>query len=158
MNHTERYVPASDFDELQRKYNKLKEDHRAAMNATRDIQAKSYEEGRDASRRESLRSRSMVGYSDGHASLMLPDNGGAIQFHTITSSRRPLYGGVLTKDADFLLRIWGPPDEGGSYGIHSQGGGNITDFSMSFDLTSTGIVIHRMDTTGLRPQWDRSKT
>ena len=31
-----------------------------------------------------------------------------------------------------------------------------TDFSMSFDLTPAGIVIHRMDTVGVRSRWDRA--
>lgn len=152
----EQFVPAGEYQALKRELLKLKEEHARLHRATSEVQSKSYQDGRDDARREWMRLGSQVHQSDGIAHLTLPGNGGAIQFHTVTEQGpRPLVGGILTRSPDFLLRIWGPPDESGSYGIHEQGGGNLTDFTMSFDLTSGGIVIHRMETVGVRTQWDR---
>lgn len=151
-----RFIPADEYDTLKREHEKLKSAHTRLLRASNDLQQKSYTEGREDARREYLRQSSRVGQGDGLAHLTLPDNGGAIQFHVVgPMGTRPLTGGILSPDPDFSLRIWGPPDEHGSYGIHEQGGGNLTDFSMSFDLTPQGIVIHRMDTVGIRMQWDR---
>lgn len=153
----EQFVRADEYLELKRKHAKLEEAHNRLHRASSEIQTKSYQEGRADARREWMRSGSQVHHGDGIAHLTLPDNGGAIQFHVVTEQgRRPLVGGILTPSPDFSLRIWGPPDESGSYGIHEQGGGNLTDFSMSFDLTPAGIVIHRMETAGVRTQWDRA--
>ena len=153
---SEQFVQASVHVELQRAYDKLQEDHTRLAKAAREVQSKAYAEGRDDARREYLRLRSDVGQGDGLAHLTLPDNGGAIQFHAVgPMGTRPLTGGILSKDPDFLLRIWGPPDETGSYGVHEQGGGNLTDFSMAFDLTPDGLVVHRMEHVGVRTKWDR---
>lgn len=153
------FVPAEDFRALQREHQKLLERHRATDAAARDLQHKSYEEGREDARREYLRSRSASApsdFGDGIAHLTLPDNRGCIQFHVVGPlGPRPITGGILSPDADYSLRIWGPPSEDGSYGVHEQGGGNLTDFSMSFDLTPEGIVIHRMDSVGVRSRWHR---
>lgn len=153
---TEQFVPAADYQSLAREHEKLKAAHTALHRATSDIQRKSFEGGREAARREYLREGSRVEQGDGLAHLTLPDNGGAIQFHVVAPMiPKPLTGGILSPEPDFSLRIWGPPDEGGSYGIHEQGGGNLTDFSMMFDLTPSGIVIYRMDMGGVRTKWDR---
>lgn len=156
MSSATQYVDATEYQRLKREHEKLKDEHARLYRATSDIQRKSYDEGREDTRREHMSSGSVVQMGDGLAHLALPDNGGAIQFHVVRAlGARPLIGGILTPNPDFSLRIWGPPDESGSYGVHEQGGGNLTDFSMSFDLTPQGIVIHRMDVTGLRTQWDR---
>lgn len=153
----EQFVRAAEYIALKLEHKKLEERHERLTRAASEIQAKSYQEGREDARREWLSSRSQVQQGNGIAHLQLPDNGGAIQFHTVTGQgRRPLIGGILTSAADFSLRIWGPPDESGAYGVHEQGGGNATDFSMSFDLTPNGIVIHRMETVGVRTRWDRA--
>ncbi len=155
---TSQFVPAEDFDALKREHRKLQEAHVSLHRATVDVQRKSYEEGRDAARRDYLRGGSRVDLKDGLAHLTLPDNGGAIQFHVVgASGPRPLTGGLLSPSPDLLLRIWGPPSKDGSYGIHEQGGGNVTDFSMMFNLTPDGIVVHRMETVGVRSRWDRTR-
>ncbi len=157
MTIAAQFVAADEYNALKREHAKLKAEHIALYRATADTQRKSYEEGREAARREYMRQGSRVEQTDALAHLLLPDNGGAIQFHVIGPTLpRPLTGGLLTPDPDLSLRIWGPPDEDGSYGIHEQGGGNITDFSMMFNLTADGIVIHRMETVGVRSRWDRT--
>lgn len=156
---TEQFIRADEFHELQREHAALKEEHRRLHLAARAVQMKSYDEGREAERREHVRRASRVEQGEGLAHLALPDNGGAIQFHVIGAhGPRPLTGGMLTPNPDLSLRIWGPPDEGGSYGVHEQGGGNLTDFSMTFDLTPAGIVVHRMDVVGVRTRWDRGQS
>lgn len=152
------YVAADEYQALKRDHAKLLDEHRRLVEASRDLQQKSYNEGREDARREYMRHGSRVEEGDGLAHLTLPDNGGAIQFHVVgPMGTRPLTGGLLSPDADFSLRIWGPPDDHGSYGVHEQGGGNLTDFAMSFDLTPQGLVIHRMDTVGVRMQWDQAR-
>lgn len=149
-------VPASAFRELKAEHDELRRAHDLLLKATREVQHKSYDDGREDARREQLRTRSIVQQGDGLAHLTLPSNGGAIQFHVVgMMGPRPITGGQLSKDPDYSLRIWGPPDASGSFGVHEQGGGNLTDFSMGFDLTPAGIVIHQMDVTGIRAQWDR---
>lgn len=155
---TDKFVNADEYDALRREHTELKQANQRLVRAARDLQTKSYEEGRDDARREHLRAGSRVEQGDGIAGLTLPDNGGAIQFHVVgPMSAKPLTGGLLSPDPDFLLRIWGPPDESGSYGVHEQGGGNLTDFSMSFDLTPEGLVIYRMDVAGVRSRWDTNR-
>lgn len=161
MSAPERFIDAAEYDRVKRELDKLRDEHRKLYQATADVERKSYEEGREDARREYLRSRSAsspADFGDDIVHLTLPDNRGCIQFHVVGPlGARPLTGGILSPDADYSLRIWGPPSEGGGgYGVHEQGGGNLTDFSMSFDLTPEGIVIHRMDVTGLRTKYDRS--
>ena len=152
------FVAADDYHKLQREHAQLKTAHRDLHRATADVQRKSFEEGREAARREYMRQHSRAEQGDGLAHLLLPDNGGAIQFHVVnTNLPRPLTGGILSPDPDLSLRIWGPPSEDGTYGIHEQGGGNITDFSMLFNLTPDGIVVHRMESVGVRSKWDQSR-
>lgn len=154
MTEPAKFVDAAVYAELRREHDKLRAEHTRLYRATADIQRKSYEEGRDDARREYLRLGSRVEQGDGLAHLELPNNGGSIQFHVVGPMLpRPLVGGILSPDADFSLRIWGPPDERGHFGVHEQGGGNMTDFSMSFDLGVDGMTIHRMDVTGLRTKW-----
>lgn len=152
---TDQYVSAKEYQALKSTYEGTLAELRRLLLASRELQQKSYDEGREDARREWLREGSRVEQGDGLAHLTLPGNGGAIQFHVIgPMGARPLTGGMLSPDADFLLRIWGPPDDRSPYGVSEQGGGNATDFSMSFDLTPQGIVIHRMDMTGVRTRWD----
>lgn len=155
---TEQFIRADEFHELQREHAALKELHARLHKATSEVQMKSYNEGREDARREYVRLGSLVEQGDGLAHLTLPDKGGAIQFAIVGAhGPRPITGGVLTPDPDLSLRIWGPPDEDGSYGVHEQGGGNLTDFSMTFDLTPAGMVIHSMDVRGVRTRWDRGE-
>jgi hypothetical protein len=150
------YVPAADFESLKREHEALKATHARTEQSAHAIRDKAYAEGRDDARREALRGGSRVEHGNGLAHLYLPDNGGCIQFHAVgPSGPRPLTGGLLTPAPDFSLRIWGPPDPSGRYGIHEQGGDNITDFSMQFDLTPAGMVIHRMGVKGVRTRYDR---
>lgn len=154
----EHLVTAEAYNELKREHARLKADYDRLFVASREIQTNGYEEGRRDARLEYLKTRSHLKQSegDGLAHLLLPDNGGAIQFHVIgPSGPRPLTGGILSPSPDYSMRIWGPPDKSGSYGIHEQGGGNLTDFSMLFDLTPNGLVIHRLEAAGVRTRWDR---
>lgn len=153
---TDQFVSADEYNALKREHDALREKYARLHHASAEVQAKSYEEGRDDARRELMRVGSCVQQGDGLAHLALPDDGGAVQFHVVgPTGARPISGGMLTPSPDFSLRIWGPPDEGGSYGVHEQGGGNLTDFSMTFDLTSSGILIYQMDAVGVRTRWDR---
>lgn len=152
----EEFVSAKDHRALEREHRELVAEHKRLRRAAREIQSKAYAEGRDTGRRENLRAGTKIDHGDDVAHLVLPDNGGAVQFHVIgPTPPKPLTGGILSPQPMLSLRIWGPPDDDGSYGIHEQGGGNLTDFAMLFDLTSDGIRIHRMDVTGVRTRWDR---
>jgi hypothetical protein len=153
----QQFVDAEEFRALQREHAKLQESHTRLHRMTADVQRKSYDEGREDARREYTRTRSVVQSDAGIACLSLPDAGGMIQCFVVGAhGPRPLLGGLKTPSPDLVLRIWGPPDESGSYGVHEQGGGNLTDFSMSFDLTPAGIVVHQMDAVGVRSLWDRA--
>ena len=83
-----------------------------------------------------------AGDSRGLAHVELPDNGGVVQVNVSDT------GGPGT----ISLRVWGPPDgsENSSYGVHEQGGGNLTDFWMLFRLRPEGIEIDRLDISGRR--------
>lgn len=150
---TDQFVKAENYAALQHENVVLKDENVRLSERLRTIQDESYIQGREDEQREHLSSRvvTKVSKTDSLAHLTLPDNGGAIQFHPIRASGpRPILGGLLTPAPQFLLRIWGPSDGGSGYGVHEQGGGNLTDFSMTFDLTRKGMIVHRMDHVGVR--------
>jgi hypothetical protein len=149
----DQFVKAGDYAALLTENVKLKGENAKLNRRLHIIHDESYAQGQEYERREYLNARVITKVSESVllAHLTLPDNGGAIQFHPVQRGRRPITGGLLSPDPQFLLRIWGPPSD--SYGVHEQGGGNLTDFSMTFDLTREGMIVHRMDHVGVRSKW-----
>lgn len=154
----ETYVKTDDYREVETKLRAAEDRVRVLVRQVDEIKVKAYQAGREDERAELTKSgavsRSYAVRADESkgeeqtdlAYLRLPDNGGTIQLHIVGPSGPPhpesdYRGGHV---GSISLRVWGPPDERASFGVHEQGGGNLTDMDAVFDLTDDGIVMHQL--------------